>query len=305
MFHKATKEKCKARVCLCGVSGSGKTYTALRLATAMGGKVAVVDSERGSASKYADEFDFDTCDDMSDFSPKSYIDAIKAAEKAGYDIIVVDSLTHAWAGSGGALEMVDAAAARSRGNSYAAWREVTPWHNKLVDAMVQSSSHIICTLRTKSDYVLETVNGKQVPKKVGMAPIQREGMEYEFDVVGDLDLAHTLTITKTRCKPLDGRQFQLPGEDVAEILNKWVNSGEAPKARAAAKPEPASVAAPVGSVSAEAQKVLVAFKGIGVSQDECEARVGKLAGGWTKKDHDALRKFYQECKAQNEAAANA
>lgn len=309
MFHKATKEKCKARVCLCGVSGSGKTYSALKIATAMGGRIAVIDSERGSASKYADEFEFDTCNDMPDFSPKCYIEAIKAAEKAGYDILVIDSLTHAWAGTGGALEMVDSAAARSRGNSYVAWREVTPWHNKLVEAMVNSTAHVIATLRTKADYILETVNGKQNPKKVGMAPIQREGMEYEFDVVGDMDLSHTLTITKTRCRPLDGKQFQLPGEDVAELLTKWLNSGEAPKARVA-KPEPKPEAPPpqqqaIGSVPAEAQKVIAAFKEIGVSQDDCEAHVGKLAGGWRKNEYDALRKFYTKCKAQNEAVTNA
>lgn len=300
MFHKATKEKCKARICLCGVSGSGKTYTALRIATNLGGRVAVIDSERGSAAKYADEFDFDTCDNMPDYSPKSYIDAIKAAENEGFGVVVIDSLTHAWVGT---LEMVDAAAARGKGNSFSAWREVTPWHNKLVDAMLQSTSHIIVTLRTKADYIIESQNGKQVPKKVGMAPIQREGIEYEFDVVGDLDLSHTLTITKTRCRPLDGKMFQLPGEDVAGILTTWLNSGEAPKPTFA-KPE-SEKPQTLNDVSAEAQKVIDAFKAIGVGRDECEARVGKLAGGWVKKDYDALRKFYQECKAQNEKVVNA
>ena len=304
MFRKATKEQCKARVCLCGVSGSGKTYSALKIATAMGGRIAVIDSERGSASKYADEFSFDTCNDMADYSPKSYIEAIKAAEKEGYDIIVVDSLTHAWAGAGGALEMVDAAAARAKGNSYAAWREVTPWHNKLVEAMLQSSAHVIATLRTKAEYALESVNGKNVPKKIGMAPIQREGMEYEFDVVGDLDLSHTLTITKTRCRQLDGKQFQLPGEDVAGILKAWLNSGEAPKP-SFAKPKEEPKAEGFDKVSADAQKALDAFNAIGVSRDDCEAHVNKLAGGWGKKELDSLKKFYVKCKAQNEAVSNA
>lgn len=303
MFHKATKEKCKARVGLCGVSGSGKTYSALKIATAMGGRVAVIDSERGSASKYADEFEFDTCNDMPDFSPKCYIDAIKAAEKAGYEVIVIDSLTHAWAGTGGALEMVDSAQARG-GNKFAAWREVTPWHNKLIEAMVNSSSHIIATLRTKMEYIIEDDGkGKQRVRKVGMAPIQREGMEYEFDVVGDMDLAHTLTITKTRCRPLDGKQFQLPGEDVALILKSWLNSGEAPKPSFTKPEQPQQKA--IGAVPAEAQKVIAAFKEIGVSQDDCEAHVNKLAGGWGKKEYDALRKFYTKCKAQNEAVTNA
>jgi len=244
-FTKATKHKAKLRAALCGVSGSGKTYSALAIASHLGKRIAVIDTESGSASKYADQFTFDVDDTLPDHSPKSYIDAIQAAAAAGYDVLVIDSLTHAWAGRGGALEMVDVAAAKSQGNSYAAWRTVTPWHNKLVDAILTAPIHIIATMRTKAEYVLESKNGKQVPRKVGMAPIQRDGMEYEFDVVGDLDLSHTLSISKTRCPSLDGKLFQLPGKDVADIVLKWLDSG----AEALEKPVTPPQSVPTSSIA--------------------------------------------------------
>jgi hypothetical protein len=246
MFQKATKKQCRARVALDGPSGSGKTYTGLIIATTLanGGKVAVVDSERGSASKYADEFSFDVCE-LRHFSPHEYIKAIKAAEDAGYAAVLIDSLSHAWSGIGGALEMVDNATARSRsGNSYAAWREVTPVHNALVDAMLQSSCHVIATMRAKTEYVLEDDGkGKKTPRKIGMAPVQRDGMEYEFDIVGDMDFENRLIVSKTRCKALRGAVVALPGPDFAKVILDWVSDGapadvEAPTPNPAAKPAP-------------------------------------------------------------------
>src|SRR5579883_3228848 len=153
LFKPATKTKSKLRLALMGPSGSGKTYTALTVAKHLGNKVAVIDSERGSASKCADvlQFDFDTCD-LENHSPEVYIKCIKEAENAGYDVIVIDSLSHAWTGKDGALELVDKAAKRSQsGNSYTAWREVTPLHNSLIDAMLQSKCHIVATMRTKQE----------------------------------------------------------------------------------------------------------------------------------------------------------
>ena len=188
LFHKATKTQKRLRLSLYGVSGSGKTYSALAIAKGLGGKVAVIDTERGSASAYANLFAFDTLEMQPPFSPSAYVAAIRAAESEGYEILIIDSLTHAWSGAGGALEMVDNAAKRSQsGNSYTAWRDVTPEHNKLIDAIIGSKCHVIATMRSKAEYVLEDDNrGKKVPKKKGMAPIQRDGMEYEFDVVAEM-----------------------------------------------------------------------------------------------------------------------
>jgi hypothetical protein len=229
-FQKATKTQARLRMALIGPSGSGKTWTALEVASALapGGKVAVIDTERGSASLYSDRFPFDVCE-LDTFSPQSYVNAIRDAAAAGYEVLVIDSLSHAWSGKGGALEMVDTAAARSKSsNTYFAWRDVTPQHNMLVDAILQAPMHVIVTMRAKTEYIVETVNGKQVPKKIGMAPIQRDGVEYEFSIVGDLTLDHDLIITKTRCSALDGVVVRNPGADLAATLRAWLTDGATP-----------------------------------------------------------------------------
>jgi hypothetical protein len=234
MFQKATKLQSRLRLALCGPAGSGKTYTALSVAEALG-RVAVLDTERGSASKYSDRFSFDVVE-LSDYHPEKYVDVIREAEAAGYDVLVIDSLSHAWSGKGGALDLKDKATARSRsGNSYTAWREVTPLHNALVDAILGSSCHVIVTMRSKTEYILED-NGKgsKTPRKVGMAPVQREGMDYEFDVVGDLDWNHTLVVSKSRCSELSGAVVKEPGAEFAAALAQWVGSGAKP----APTPEP-------------------------------------------------------------------
>jgi hypothetical protein len=226
-FTKATKKQAKLRMAIDGPSGSGKTYTALRIATALGQRVAVIDSERGSASKYADQFEFDVLELDGDFAPNTYSEAIRAAGAEGYDVIIVDSLSHAWEG---ALEEVDKVVKRSRsGNSFNAWKDVTPMHNRLVQTILSSTAHVVVTMRVKTEWVQERDErtGKLAPKKVGMAPIQRAGVEYEFDVVGDLDLEHNLIISKTRCPKLDGGVFPRPGPEVAAVLSEWLSDGVA------------------------------------------------------------------------------
>lgn len=224
-FVKATKAKSKARIALCGPSGAGKTYTSLKLATAMGGKVAAIDTERGSASKYADEFEFDVME-LETFHPQKFIDGIKDAELAGYDVLVIDSLSHAWMGRDGILELHDKAASKQKTtNSFTAWRDVTPIHNQLIDTILQSKLHIIVTMRSKTEYVQTEENGKKSVKKVGMAPVQRDGMEYEFDIVGDMDFDNNLIITKTRCRKLAGEVIRKPGEETAQIIKDWLSDG--------------------------------------------------------------------------------
>jgi hypothetical protein len=228
VFKRATKKESKLRLGLIGPAGSGKTYTALTVAKHFGGRVAVIDSEHGSASKYANLFTFDALE-LENFSPTDYVNAIKAAEQAGYDILIIDSLTHAWSGKNGALELVDKVAARMKsGNSFAAWREVTPLHNQMVDAILASKLHVIATLRSKTEYVIEEDSrGKKVPRKIGMAPIQRDGLEYEFDVVADLDWENRLIVTKTRCSELAGAVINKPGKEFADTLKKWLGNDEA------------------------------------------------------------------------------
>jgi hypothetical protein len=240
-FQKATKKRSKLRLAFDGPAGSGKTMSALLVAKglARGGKIAVIDTERGSASLYSDEVQFDVVE-LDSFSPDIYVEAIRTAEDLGYAVIIVDSLSHAWEGKGGALDVKDKASRRPGLNDWTAWREVTPMHNRLVDAMLQSKAHIIATMRTKMEHVQEKdEKGKTVIRKVGMAPIQRPGLEYEFSVVGDLDYNHVLTISKTRCKALDGAQIPMPGERLAKTLLEWLESGE-PESAPAANEEKAS-----------------------------------------------------------------
>ncbi len=231
---------------LIGVAGAGKTYTALAIAQHLGEKVAVLDTERGSASKYSDQFQFDVLE-IETYSPKTYIEAIEAADEAGYDVLVIDSLSHAWVGKDGALEQVDKAARRTQsGNNFGAWRDVTPQHNAMVDAMISSKMHIIGTMRAKTEYVQEKdpKTGRTTIRKVGMAPIQRDGLEYEFDVVADLDADNNFIVGKTRCPQLSGAVVNRAGREVARTLKNWLTDGapsEPPKPEArpeTPKPQP-------------------------------------------------------------------
>jgi hypothetical protein len=244
-FKKATKKDQKLRLGLVGPSGSGKTYSALAIATGLGARIAVVDSEHGSASLYSDRFTFDVIELVS-FSPENYIGAIHAAEEAGYDVVILDSLSHAWAGKDGILEQKDAAAKRNKGDSFGAWRDLTPLHNKLIDTIVGSSIHVIATMRAKQEYVVQKdeKTGKTSVKKLGLAPVQRDGMEYEFTLVGDMDDSD-LVVTKSRVEALSGKVIQKPGKEMGKQLRAWLSDGVAPPVtRPAAAPEAAPAASP-------------------------------------------------------------
>jgi hypothetical protein len=254
-FKKAVKGARPFRIAIDGPSGSGKTFTGLAILSGLTDNFCVIDTERGSASLYADRFSFDTME-PADHSPKTYVAAIKDAERAGYKGIMIDSLSHAWMGRDGALEQVDKAAKRSQsGNSFTAWRDVTPMHNELVDTIINSKCHIIATMRSKMEYVLEEVvrNGKktQQPRKIGLAPVQRDGVEYEFDIIADMDLDHNLIISKTRLDNLDGLVMNKPGADFVEKLNEWLattcaveqSRNQHPEATPRPKSEPANDAA--------------------------------------------------------------
>jgi ABC-type oligopeptide transport system ATPase subunit len=226
-FARATKQKSKARVGLVGPSGSGKTYTALRIALGIAGntgRIALIDTENRSASKYADEFAFDTMA-LETFAPATYVEAIHAAEAAEYDVIIIDSLSHAWMGKDGALEMVDRASARYQGNSFAAWRDVTPHHTRLVDALVRCNAHLIVTMRSKTQYeiIKDEKTQKMTPRKIGLAPVQRDGMEYEFDIVADMDMDNNLVVSKSRCKSLTGAVIPKPGIEVGQEILAWLS----------------------------------------------------------------------------------
>lgn len=223
-FTKATKTQSRLRMAIDGPSGSGKTYTALVFGTALvnGGKLAVIDTERGSASKYADMFEFDVLE-LDRYSPDNYIAGIQAAEDAGYTVLIIDSLSHAWEGKGGVLEMHDEATKRSRSqNSWAAWRDVTPAHRSLVDAILQSRCHVIATMRSKMAYI-QTESHKI--KKVGMAPVQRQGMEYEFDIGASMDIDHNMVVSKSRCFAIADAVVPKPTAEWFDVVTHWLTDG--------------------------------------------------------------------------------
>ena len=233
-LRKAIKTARMLRVCIVGVTGGGKTYTALRFAKGIAktlgptAKIALLDTERSSASLYADTFDFLT-DDITTGSPQEFLEGLKACREEEVDVVIIDSLSHAWIGVEGALARVDAAAKKSKsGNTFNAWREVTPEHNALVTAILDYPGHIIVTLRSKMAYELvENDRGKKVPVKLGLQPVMRDGVEYEFDLVGDVDQNHNFSVTKTRYPAFDGKVLTKPGEDFGAELVRWLH--DAPK----------------------------------------------------------------------------
>jgi len=236
-FRPAVKHEAKLRLCIAGPSGSGKTWTALSIAQHMDGKVALLDTEHGSASKYADRWQFDVLEMGPPYDPRRFVSAIDAAAKAGYGVLILDSLSHAWAGTGGLLEIVDQIAAKLKtSNTFAAWKDATPIHNALVEAILAAPLHVIATMRSKQDYSMERDDkGKTVIRKVGMQPIQRDGFEYEFDVFAEMDIDNRLIVTKTRCPELTGKVYSKPtGEDISATLLEWLSGAPTPKAA----PEP-------------------------------------------------------------------
>lgn len=226
MFKKAERKQAKLRLALAGPSGSGKTYSALLIAKGLGGKIAVLDTEKGSASLYADLVDFDVVDLMTPFTPERYIDVITAAEAAGYDTLVIDSYSHEWTGPGGCLEANEALAhSKFRGNTWAAWNETTPRHRKLTNKILGSSMHIICTMRSKTETVQG--EGKKIIK-LGMKPEQRDGTDYEFTVV--LDVAHDsheAVASKDRTRLFSG--YEVITEATGHKLIAWLNGGTSVK----------------------------------------------------------------------------
>ena len=230
MFRPATREQSRLRLTVDGPAGSGKTFSALRFAHALvdafGGKIAFIDTEHGSASKYVGEcpdgipWVFDVLK-LVTFSPEKYTQAIEAAGRMGYTVLIIDSLSHAWEGKGGALEIK-----QKVGDSWSAWRHVTPIHNRMIDAILQSPCHIITTMRSRMEYIQETdERGKVVIHKVGLAPVQRPGAEYELDIVCDINWAHIMTVSKSRCSAVADMTVERPGPEFMRPVIEWLTTG--------------------------------------------------------------------------------
>lgn len=222
VFTKAERKKAKLKLNLNGPSGSGKTYSALQMAAGLGEKIAVIDTENESASLYASEFKFDTLPLRPPYSPERFVGAIQAAYNMGYEVLIIDSASHEWIGTGGCLEINDKAAARFKGNTWSAWSETTPKHRKFIDAMLQTDMHIITTTRAKTETVQG--EGKKI-LKLGMKAEQRDGYEYELTVALDvMHENHVAVPTKDRTKLFNPEGEVITRETGKRIL-AWLNDG--------------------------------------------------------------------------------
>lgn len=226
-LQKATRKKVKLKMGLNGPSGSGKTMSALLIAYGMTGnweKIAVIDTENGSASLYSHLGEFLTIDLPSPFSPERYIEAISICEKAGIEVTIIDSTSHEWSGAGGCIELNEKLAqSKYKGNTWSAWNETTPRHDRFINYILQSDMHIITCNRSK----VETVMGddKKV-KKLGMKEIQRDGFEYEMSIVFTIDRdTHTAIPSKDRTNLFEGKDPFIITSDTGKKIMKWCEEG--------------------------------------------------------------------------------
>lgn len=225
-LRQAQRKQAKIKMGLQAPSGAGKTYSSLLLAYGLVDdwtKVAVIDTENHSADLYAHLGNYQVLALEQPYTPERYVQAIEVCERAGMEVIIIDSISHEWEGVGGILDIHGA----MMGNSFTNWAKVTPRHNAFVQKILQSSSHIIATIRSKQDYVLSERNGKMVPEKVGLKGVTREGLDYEFTIVLELDLKHQATATKDRTGLfMDKPSFVVSPETGKRIL-RWCAQGVA------------------------------------------------------------------------------
>jgi hypothetical protein len=230
-LRKATRKKAKIRLGLSAVSGGGKTFSAILIAKGLCGdlsKVAIIDTENGSADLYAHLGEFNVLPLTPPFTPERYLEAIKACEKEGMEVIIVDSISHEWEGKGGCLDIAETITQGSSSkNSYAAWAKVTPRHNSFIQAMLHSPAHIITTVRRKQDYEMsKDHNGKVRVEKAGLKEITRDGWEFELTINLQLDMVHNATASKDRTGLFMGKPEFIPSEETGEIIKQWCEEGE-------------------------------------------------------------------------------
>lgn len=234
MFRAAQRAKSKLRLSIVAPSGAGKTYSALLIAFGLGGKTVVIDSENGSADLYSGLGQYDVYTMQPPYEPEKLMTVIKAAEAEGYETVIIDSLSHYWSGEGGLLDRHS----KIGGNSYTAWAKVSPVQQRLVECMLSSKCHIIANMRAKQDYILNEKDGKKVPEKVGLAPVQRDQIEFEFSLVLTLNMDHIATASKDRTGLFDGKWFT-PTIDTGRQLLAWLETGTDAPSAPALPPAPA------------------------------------------------------------------
>lgn len=223
-LRNAERKQAKIKMGLMGPSGSGKTMSSLLLAYGMTNdwsKIAVIDTENHSVDLYAHIGNFQVLTLNMPFTPERYIKAIETCENAGMEVIIIDSISHEWEGNGGILDIHGA----MMGNSFTNWNKITPRHNGFVQKILQSPSHVIATIRSKQDYVLSEKNGKMVPEKVGLKGVTREGLDYEFTIVFDIDIKHNASASKDRTGMFSDKPSFMISSKTGERIKNWCNAG--------------------------------------------------------------------------------
>jgi hypothetical protein len=294
-FKPLARKQAYLRLAIQGVSGGGKTYAALTLAQMFGKRIAAIDSERGSLAKCAAAYDAQgrpVADGgvLDERNVSAFIEAIQAAGAAGYEVLIVDSYSHSWLG---ALEQVDAIG----GNKFTGgWKVISPLVTKLVDTILSYPGHVIVTMRSKSEYVIEqNAKGKSEPRKIGLAAVAREGQEYEFDVVLDLDTSGNVNVAKSRCPGLSPGSLLRRGEPGTKEIGDWPKVADAIKSwlETGAEPTPAEKLIERLKFANDATTLAALGK---------EIADLKTAGSLTTEDLALIGKAYLSRKAENEAA---
>lgn len=220
-IRKAERKRAKIKMALQGSAGSGKTYSALLIANGIcpnWSKIVVIDTENNSADLYSNFGQYNVLPLDPPYTPERYIEAITLCEQAGAEVIIIDGLSHCW-------EYLLDIHANMTGNSFTNWSKITPRQNSLVQKILSSPTHIISTIRVKQDYVLNNKDGKMVPEKVGLKAVQRDGLDYEFTIVLDIDIKHHVSASKDRTNLFMGKpEFTISKYTGEEIL-KWCNEG--------------------------------------------------------------------------------
>lgn len=223
-FKKAVKSKSKLRLAVYGPAGSGKTYSALEIATGMiidDESIAVIDTEKGSSQKYADRFNFEIAE-LEEPTIENLVSLIKEAEK-NYKILIIDSLSHSWEEL--LIENHKIAQTKYKGNTWAAWNEGTPKQKKLINAITGCSCHIIATMRVKTEWIIGENNR---PTRVGLAPEQGKGIEFEFDMLMEINPEHSAHILKDRTEKFQDAIISKPSKEFGKTLIDWLNDGVEP-----------------------------------------------------------------------------
>ena len=224
-LKKASRKKVKLRLGMSGASGFGKTYSALLLAYGMTNdwsKIAVIDTENGSAELYSNLGEYNVLNLSAPFAPEKYIEAITTCENAGIEVIIIDSISHEWEGKGGCLDIH-----AELGGQFAHWAKVTPRHNAFMQSILQSKCHVITTVRRKQDYdMVKNEKGRVEPVKVGLKEVTRDGFEYELTVNFEiLNEKHLVKASKDRTSMFANEpEFIITTETGKKILD-WCENG--------------------------------------------------------------------------------